>query len=157
MSMNTARAGWLAATALAGLAGVASAAQNHQNLPTIRVEAATPVMSRTSTKGDVVETVPPGTILEEIGDEGDWRWVLLPPDGRGTRHSGWILVPQAPPPLPPAAAPSEADSKASKKRLTKEEQAQKQNEERVAKAKRELEKAREQYEKAVAGANDGPK
>ena len=71
--------------------------------------------------------------------------MLLPPDQNGTRHAGWVLIPQvagqttAKPEAPPAK----------KTKKDKQSQASTQDDQRVAKAKRELDQAREQYEKAV--------
>jgi hypothetical protein len=77
-------------------ASIASVAANNHiasaqvSTPALIVNAEASVMSRPAAKSDVVEVVPPETVLEVIGHEGDWDWVILPPDVNGTRHSGWI-------------------------------------------------------------------
>jgi hypothetical protein len=69
-------------------------------------------------------TVPTGTMLDVVLVEGDWYWIMLPPDAHGTRRSGWIKAflvepvvmvvdpaqrpvfqTPAPPPEPPATLP----------------------------------------------------
>lgn len=37
-----------------------------------------------------VATVATGTILDVLMQEDDWYWVILPPDGHGSRRGGWI-------------------------------------------------------------------
>ena len=34
----------------------------------------------------------PGTTFDVLRRDGDWYWIILPPDGYGTRKSGWIRV-----------------------------------------------------------------
>lgn len=39
---------------------------------------------------DVLLNVEPGTTLEVLDKEGDWYWIVVPPDTFGTSRSGWI-------------------------------------------------------------------
>ena len=50
----------------------------------------TTVMSRPAEKSQVVSTAAAQTIVTIMDREGDWLWILLPPDVNGTRHAGWI-------------------------------------------------------------------
>ena len=147
--------------------------------PALIVNAETSVLSRPMARSDIVEVVQPETVLEVIGHEGDWDWVILPPDVNGTRHSGWIqtrgLTPekklqmkqereaaqklkeeQAQQKQEEAQRLKEEQARLKQEQLDeqKREEAQKQaekdSEQRTAKAKRELEKARREYEKVAS-------
>ena len=78
------------AASIASVAANSHIASAQVSTPALIVNAETSVMSRPAARSDVVEVVPPETVLEVIGHEGDWDWVILPPDVNGTRHSGWI-------------------------------------------------------------------
>jgi hypothetical protein len=78
------------AASIASVAANSHIASAQVSTPALTVNAETSVMSRPAARSDVVEVVPPETVLEVIGHEGDWDWVILPPDVKGTRHSGWI-------------------------------------------------------------------
>ena len=51
---------------------------------------------------DVMLEVEAGTTLEVLDKERDWFWVIVPPDGHGTRRAGWIRAGDVEP-APPAA------------------------------------------------------
>jgi hypothetical protein len=78
------------AASIASFAANSHIASAQVSAPALVVNAETSVMSRPAARSDVVEVVPPETVLEVIGHEGDWDWVILPPDVNRTRHSGWI-------------------------------------------------------------------
>jgi type IV secretory pathway VirB10-like protein len=80
------------AASIASVAANSHIASVQVSTPALIVNAETSVMSRPAARSDVVEVVPPETVLEVIGHEGDWDWVILPPDVNGTRHSGWIQM-----------------------------------------------------------------
>ena len=46
------------------------------------------IYERPRTSSDVVMVAPEGTILDVLGREDTWYWVLLPPDGNGQRRAG---------------------------------------------------------------------
>ncbi len=48
------------------------------------------VMSAPRTTANVHGSLPAGTVLEVLGRDGDWYWVLLERDEHGTRHDGWV-------------------------------------------------------------------
>lgn len=50
------------------------------------------VYERPRTSSDVVMVAQEGTVLEILGQEETWYWVLLPPDGNGQRRAGYIAV-----------------------------------------------------------------
>jgi hypothetical protein len=54
----------------------------------------TPIMTRANLKSEVLTTVAAGTVLEELDQQGEWHWVLLPPDSNGSRHAGWLFIPE---------------------------------------------------------------
>lgn len=167
------------AASIASVAVNSHIASAQVSTPALIVNAETSVMSRPAAKSDVVEVVPPETILEVIGHEGDWDWVILPPDVNGTRHSGWIqtrgLTPEKKLQMKQEreaaqkAKEEQAQLKQEEAQTQKEEQARlkqdqidkqkqeeaqkqaaKEEEQRMAKAKRELEKARREYEKVAS-------
>jgi hypothetical protein len=78
------------AASIASVAAGSHVASAQVSIPALIVNTETSVMSRPAARSEVVEVVPPETVLEVIGHEGDWDWVVLPPDVNGTRHSGWI-------------------------------------------------------------------
>jgi flagellar biosynthesis GTPase FlhF len=167
------------AASIASVAANSHIASAQVSTPALIVNAETSVMSRPAARSDVVEVVPPEAVLEVIGHEGDWDWVILPPDVNGTRHSGWIqtrgLTPEKKLQM---KQEREAAQKAKEEQVQlKQEEAQRQKEEqarlkqeqvekqkqeeaqkqaakdeeqRMAKAKRELEKARREYERVAA-------
>jgi uncharacterized protein YgiM (DUF1202 family) len=75
------------AASIASVAASSHIASAQVSIPALIVNAETSVMSRPAARSDVIEVVPPETVLEVIGHEGDWDWVILPPDVNGTR---WI-------------------------------------------------------------------
>jgi hypothetical protein len=89
---NRVSAAGLAAIVVFGLGNGLVSAQ-----ATSRVRLATgdtPIMTRMNLKSEVLTTVPAGTVLEELDQQGEWHWVMLPPDNNGTRHVGWMFVPE---------------------------------------------------------------
>jgi flagellar biosynthesis GTPase FlhF len=78
------------AASIASVAAGSQVASAQVSTPALIVNAETSVMSRPAARSEVMEVVPAETVLEVIGHEGDWDWVILPPDVNGTRHSGWI-------------------------------------------------------------------
>lgn len=152
------------AASIASVAANSHIASAQVSTPALIVNSETSVMSRPAARSDVVEVVPPETVLEVIGHEGDWDWVILPPDVNGTRHSGWIqtrgLTPEKKLQMKQEreaaqkAKEEQAQLKQEQVEKQKQEEAQKQaakdEEQRMAKARRELEKARRDYEKAAS-------
>lgn len=62
-----------------------------QDTAKIRVGSATAeVLSRAQARSDVMATTPSGTVLDLLARDGDWFWVVLPPDAHGTRRTGWL-------------------------------------------------------------------
>jgi hypothetical protein len=49
-----------------------------------------PVLEQPRRGADVVMIAQRGTVLEVVGRENEWCWVLLPPDQYGTRRAGWL-------------------------------------------------------------------
>ncbi len=157
------------AASIASVAANSHIASAQVSTPALIVNAETSVMSRPAARSDVVEVVPPETVLEVIGHEGDWDWVILPPDVNGTRHSGWIqtrgLTPEKKLQMKQEreaaqkAKEEQAQLKQEQVEKQKQEEAQKQaakdEEQRMAKARRELEKARRDYEKAASREHAG--
>jgi peptidoglycan-associated lipoprotein len=67
---------------------------------------------------DVLLEAEPGTTLEVLDKQGDWFWVIVPPDANGTRRAGWIRAGVveaviAPPPNPRQGQGDEAAPRAS--------------------------------------------
>jgi hypothetical protein len=50
------------------------------------------IMATTALASDVVEEVPQGTEMDVLLEDDGWYWVILPRDGYGTRHGGWVRV-----------------------------------------------------------------
>ncbi len=50
------------------------------------------VYERPRTDSDVFMVAPEGTVLDVLGREGEWYWVLLPADGNGQRRAGYVAV-----------------------------------------------------------------
>lgn len=48
------------------------------------------VVSRRQPGADVLLTASAGDGFEVLNREGDWYWVMLPPDAHGGRRAGWI-------------------------------------------------------------------
>jgi hypothetical protein len=163
----------VAAVASVAFDGRIVAAQTSSTVHVVTSETA--VLSRPATRSEVVRVVPPDTALEIIGREGDWDWVVLPPDVNGTRHSGWIqtrgLTPEKKLQLKQEREDAQrlkelqaqlkqeealrlkedqARLKQEQAEKVKQEQAQMEEERRVEKAKREVEKARREYEKVAS-------
>lgn len=64
-----------------------------QSPPSVRViSRVTSVVVSPRTKSEVVMSAVQGTVLEVLGKEGDWYWVILPPDTHGTRRPGWVAA-----------------------------------------------------------------
>jgi flagellar biosynthesis GTPase FlhF len=63
-------------------------AQMETTVRVVKADAA--VRSRASLGGEVVAPTPVDTVLIALDREGDWLWVLLPPNANGTRRPGWI-------------------------------------------------------------------
>lgn len=64
-----------------------------QSPPNVRViSRVTSVVVSPRTKSEVVMSAVQGTVLEVLGKEGDWYWVILPPDTHGTRRPGWVAA-----------------------------------------------------------------
>jgi outer membrane protein OmpA-like peptidoglycan-associated protein len=62
-----------------------------------------------------------GTVLEVIGSEGEWLWVITPPDDHRTRRAGWVraaFVERVPPPAPGSARGDQADEIATSPSVT---------------------------------------
>ncbi|MEX2270421.1 MAG: outer membrane beta-barrel protein [Vicinamibacterales bacterium] len=53
---------------------------------------ATPVVVSPRAKSEVVMSALQGTVLEVIGKDGDWYWIILPRDIHGTRRPGWVAA-----------------------------------------------------------------
>ncbi|HEY6893236.1 MAG TPA: OmpA family protein [Rhodanobacteraceae bacterium] len=52
-----------------------------------------------------VADLQPGTKVDVIDKDGDWLWVIVPPDAHGTRRSGWVRANTVEMvPIPPVAA-----------------------------------------------------
>jgi hypothetical protein len=73
------------------------------------------VYERPRTSSDVVMVAQEGTILDVLGREDTWYWVLLPPDGNGQRRGGYIAIylvdlisPKGPDVLPRTGLPAVA-------------------------------------------------
>jgi hypothetical protein len=77
--------------ALVGLVWTLAAASAFAENVRIKVGPAN-VYERPRTTSDVIMTVQEGIVLEVLSREGDWYWVVLPPDGNGTRRSGYVPV-----------------------------------------------------------------
>jgi uncharacterized protein YgiM (DUF1202 family) len=138
------------AASIASVAANSHIASAQVSTPALIVNAETSVMSRPAARSDVVEVVPPETVLEVIGHEGDWDWVILPPDVNGTRHSGWIQTRGLTPEKKLQMKQEREAAQNAKEEQAQLKQAAKDEEQRMAKAKRELEKARREYEKVAA-------
>jgi hypothetical protein len=50
------------------------------------------IMATTAMTSDVIEQVPQGTEFDVLLEDDGWYWVVLPRDGYGTRHGGWVRV-----------------------------------------------------------------
>jgi hypothetical protein len=90
MLYRTRLLGIAAAAALAIAALPASA----QVAPTkVRVKAKrAKVMLTTAMASDVIDEFPEGTEMDVLLQDDGWYWVVLPPDGYGTRRGGWVRV-----------------------------------------------------------------
>jgi hypothetical protein len=146
----------ISTVATAGLLGLASSDVSAQTRPsTVRVaheDAA--VMSRPSHRSDLVLTAPPDSTFETLDREGDWFWILLPPDARGTQRAAWIhaghvegatvLNPKDDPVLKEAERIAKEAAKAEKQAAREAEE--------LAKAEEKAEKARAADEKLQAEA-----
>jgi hypothetical protein len=59
----------------------------------VRVVAKTAkIMATTAMTSEVIEQVPQGTEFDVLLEDDGWYWVVLPRDGYGTRHGGWVRV-----------------------------------------------------------------
>jgi hypothetical protein len=116
-----------------------------------------PLMSRPSSRSDLVVTASAGSALEALDRQDDWFWVLLPRDARGTQRAAWIYAghvdgavlvkPEADPAVKEAERLAKEVEKAAKeeeKRATDEEKRAAKEAELTAKAE---EKARVAAEK----------
>ncbi len=119
------------------------------------------VVSRPSIKSPTLLTASPGTLLEVLDQEGEWYWVLLPPNPRGSRFAGWIHSADTDKgasthnrfvmvtPRPPAPKPQPKEEKPEEERT---EEKPKVDERRLKKAEQELEQARRELEKLTVEA-----
>jgi len=78
------------AVAAALCAGVAPAAaqQMHPSAQVVTKASVAHLWLRAPSQ--VVADLQPGTRLDVLDKEGDWLWVIVPPDANGTRRSGWV-------------------------------------------------------------------
>jgi outer membrane protein OmpA-like peptidoglycan-associated protein len=51
-----------------------------------------------------------GTILAVLDKDDDWFWVVVPPDGHGTRRAGWVRAASVEAYVPPAASMTPHDA-----------------------------------------------
>jgi hypothetical protein len=59
----------------------------------VRVVAKTAkIMATTAMASDVIDEIPQGTEVDVLLEDSGWYWVILPRDGYGTRHGGWVRV-----------------------------------------------------------------
>jgi hypothetical protein len=87
MSLRSSAIGFLAAAAVLGSEGAASA----QILATARVVKERATVRRLSARGsEALTVVPRGTELEVLDKEAQSYWVLLERDAHGTRFAGWV-------------------------------------------------------------------
>jgi flagellar biosynthesis GTPase FlhF len=139
-----------AALGMVALGGIGVAAQSEA---TIRVETeSATVLSRRAFDGDVLATVPQGTVLDLLGREGDWYWVLLAADHYGTRRPGWVYIRPVDPEGEEKRAREEEEKRheEAEKRARAAEKAGR--EERAARAKEEEQAARIKAREEIARA-----
>lgn len=87
MSLRSSAIGILAAAAVLGSEGAASA----QVLATLRVVKERATVRRLSARGsEALTVVPRGAELEVLDQEAQSYWVLLERDAHGTRFAGWV-------------------------------------------------------------------
>ena len=149
MSMKHIVVAFIAPVALVAVDGHAVSAHAQETIRVVNPDTA--INSHPDSKSDVVMIASAGTLLDVLGSEGDWRWVLLPPDGNRSRHDGYLLIKDVA--REAAAKPARAarGSARSQRRADRDAQRQQQLEERrIEKAKRELEKAREDYDRVAS-------
>ncbi len=105
-----------------------------QTEATIRIGSPTAkVVSRRQPGADVLLTASAGDGFEVLNREGEWYWVMLPPDAHGGRRSGWIHG---------------GDVEGSELRAAAQQKAL---DEAQAKAEKELQKIERQHAKEAAG------
>ena len=99
------------------------------------------IMSRPALKSEEVSVVAPDAVLEVIGNERGWFWVLLPRDANGTRRAGWIREDEVE--VLTGEAPLRSDSAPDARK-------RRQNDRQLKRAKQSLDKAKREYEKLTA-------
>jgi uncharacterized protein YgiM (DUF1202 family) len=109
------------------------------------------VMSRPTQKSRVVSTVSSQTIVDILDREGEWLWIVLPPDANRTRRAGWIpaaaLEPKEGEPMPahesvaPAAGMNRSQARANR---------------RLQRARKELDKAQQRYQRLTDKSDTPP-
>ncbi|HEY7172048.1 MAG TPA: hypothetical protein VH417_14455 [Vicinamibacterales bacterium] len=83
----------LGIAAAAALSVAAPAAAQMSGPTKVRVVAKTAkIMATTAMASDVIEVVPQGTEFDVLLEDDGWYWIVLPRDGYGTRHGGWVRV-----------------------------------------------------------------
>lgn len=87
--MITRRSTLLIAGLLAMFAEVLSAAERSQFTIVVGAQAVQVFLSRNTHSG-IIESAPTGACLEVLSEVEGWFWVMLAPDGNGTRRSGWV-------------------------------------------------------------------
>jgi hypothetical protein len=78
---------------VASMAGLAAAGAPALAQDTAKIRVGSPtaeVLSRPQARSEVMTTAVSGTVLDLLARDGDWHWVVLPPDAYGTRRTGWL-------------------------------------------------------------------
>lgn len=81
-------AGAALAAAFCACATAASAQQMHPGAQVVTKATLAHLWLRAPSQ--VVADLQPGTKLDVLDKDGDWLWVIVPPDLNGTRRSGWV-------------------------------------------------------------------
>jgi hypothetical protein len=83
----------LGIAAAAALSAAVPASAQMSGPTKVRVVAKTAkIMATTAMASDVIEVVPQGMEFDVLLEDDGWYWVVLPRDGYGTRHGGWVRV-----------------------------------------------------------------
>jgi hypothetical protein len=131
-------AGVIGVTVLLGGGAREARAQGPGTVRIARPTAA--IMSRPAVNADVFAVASADTLLDTLDRDGDWYWVLLPADVNGTRYSGWIRSADVQIETPGTVArPADTPNP--------DEKRQKERDRQMEKIKRQLDKARREYEK----------